>query len=59
MDRNAMSASSRAHAPLRGARVIVRDPARPTPQLVVLGAGLDGRAWRTAELADVEVFEMD
>jgi len=28
-------------------------------QLVVLGAGLDGRAWRIPELADVTVFEVD
>jgi methyltransferase (TIGR00027 family) len=26
---------------------------------VILGAGLDGRAWRLAELADAEVFEVD
>jgi methyltransferase (TIGR00027 family) len=29
------------------------------PQLVVLGAGLDGRAWRMPELSDVTVFEVD
>ena len=29
--------------------------ARPTPQVVILGAGLDGRAWRLTELAGVEV----
>jgi methyltransferase (TIGR00027 family) len=28
-------------------------------QLVVLGAGLDARAWRMPELADVAVFEVD
>lgn len=28
-------------------------------QLVILGAGLDGRAWRLTELADVDVFEVD
>jgi methyltransferase (TIGR00027 family) len=33
--------------------------ARPAPQLVILGAGLDGRAWRLAELAGVDVFEVD
>ena len=32
---------------------------RPTPQVVILGAGLDGRAWRMAELAGVDVFEVD
>lgn len=30
-----------------------------TPQLVILGAGLDGRAWRLPELRDVTVFEVD
>ena len=29
------------------------------PQLVLLGAGLDGRAWRMPELRDVTVFEVD
>jgi methyltransferase (TIGR00027 family) len=29
------------------------------PQLVILGAGLDGRAWRMPELAQVTVFEVD
>jgi methyltransferase (TIGR00027 family) len=28
-------------------------------QLVILGAGLDGRAWRMSELKDVTVFEVD
>ncbi|WP_141585823.1 class I SAM-dependent methyltransferase [Actinomadura sp. WMMA1423] len=35
----------------------VRERARP--QLVILGAGLDGRAWRMPELADTAVFEVD
>lgn len=30
-----------------------------SPQVVILGAGLDGRAWRMSELADVTVFEVD
>ena len=30
-----------------------------TAQLVILGAGLDGRAWRMSELAGVHVFEVD
>lgn len=30
-----------------------------SPQLVILGAGLDGRAWRMPELRDVTVFEVD
>jgi methyltransferase (TIGR00027 family) len=29
------------------------------PQLVILGAGLDGRAWRMHELRDAVVFEVD
>ena len=29
------------------------------PQLVILGAGLDGRAWRMPELENVVVFEVD
>ncbi|HYQ46336.1 MAG TPA: class I SAM-dependent methyltransferase [Polyangiaceae bacterium] len=29
------------------------------PQVVILGAGLDGRAWRMRELSDVTVFEVD
>ena len=29
------------------------------PQLVILGAGLDGRAWRMPELRDTLVFEVD
>lgn len=33
--------------------------ARSAPQLVIVGAGLDSRAWRLPELADVEVFEVD
>ncbi len=33
--------------------------ARLTSQLVILGAGLDDRAWRMPELADVDVFEVD
>jgi methyltransferase (TIGR00027 family) len=33
--------------------------AHPNRQVVILGAGLDGRAWRMSELADVAVFEVD
>jgi len=29
------------------------------PQLAILGAGLDGRAWRMPELSEVTVFEVD
>jgi methyltransferase (TIGR00027 family) len=32
---------------------------RPVPQVVILGAGLDDRAWRMPELTDVDVFEVD
>jgi len=32
---------------------------RPTPQLVILGAGLDARAWRLPALSTVDVFEVD
>lgn len=35
----------------------VRDHAHP--QLVILGAGLDSRAWRMVELGDVDVTEID
>src|SRR5215471_7727792 len=30
-----------------------------TPQVVILGAGLDGRAWRMSELSSSIVFEVD
>jgi methyltransferase (TIGR00027 family) len=33
--------------------------ALPAPQVVILGAGLDGRAWRLPELRGVDVFEVD
>ncbi len=36
---------------------VVREAA--TPQVVTLGAGLDGRAWRMPELRDAVVFEVD
>ncbi len=35
----------------------VRDAA--APRFVILGAGLDGRAWRMPELRDVTVYEVD
>jgi methyltransferase (TIGR00027 family) len=31
----------------------------PAAQVVILGAGLDGRAWRMTELAGAEVYEVD
>jgi methyltransferase (TIGR00027 family) len=52
----------RANAELIVPRTVVIDDAvraHPTPQLVILGAGLDGRAWRMPELAGVTVFEVD
>jgi methyltransferase (TIGR00027 family) len=33
--------------------------AAPPPQLVILGAGLDGRAWRLPELSGTTVYEVD
>jgi methyltransferase (TIGR00027 family) len=44
------------------ARTIAIDEAvrvAPAPQLVNLGAGLDGRAWRMSELSNAVVFEVD
>jgi methyltransferase (TIGR00027 family) len=52
----------RANAELIVPRTVVIDDAvraQPSPQLVILGAGLDGRAWRMPELAGVTVFEVD
>lgn len=36
---------------------VIREAA--APQVVILGAGLDGRAWRMAELGEAIVFEVD
>lgn len=44
------------------ARTVAIDDAireAPSPQVVILGAGLDGRAWRMPELRDAVVFEVD
>jgi methyltransferase (TIGR00027 family) len=52
----------RASAELIVPRTVTIDDAvraHPTPQLVILGAGLDGRAWRMPELAGATVFEVD
>jgi methyltransferase (TIGR00027 family) len=52
----------RANAEVIVPRTLAIDDAvrtRLTAQLVILGAGLDGRAWRMSELAAVEVFEVD
>jgi methyltransferase (TIGR00027 family) len=54
--------SVRASADLIVPRTVAIDDAvraHPSPQLVILGAGLDGRAWRMPELAGVTVFEVD
>ena len=43
-------------------RAVVIDDAvraKPHPQLVILGAGLDARAYRLPELAGVDVYEVD
>ncbi|MCX4091291.1 class I SAM-dependent methyltransferase [Nocardia sp. alder85J] len=51
-----------ATAAVLATRTVVIDEAigeRHAPQLVVLGAGLDGRAWRLPDLDDVIVYEVD
>jgi len=52
----------RATAEMMVPRTVAIDDAvrgRSAPQLVIVGAGLDGRAWRMRELAEVDVFEVD
>ncbi|WP_033222972.1 class I SAM-dependent methyltransferase [Kitasatospora phosalacinea] len=54
--------SVRACAEIAVPRTVAIDEAlgaRPNGQLVVLGAGLDTRAWRLAELAETDVWEVD
>jgi methyltransferase (TIGR00027 family) len=49
-------------AKLMVARTVAIDEAiraAASPQLVILGAGLDGRAWRMPEVRDTTVFEVD
>jgi methyltransferase (TIGR00027 family) len=51
-----------AQAAMMAARTVTIDDVirqARNPQLVILGAGLDGRAWRLNELRDVSVFEVD
>jgi methyltransferase (TIGR00027 family) len=51
-----------ANAELMAPRTVAIDDAvraHPAPQVVILGAGLDGRAWRLPELAGRSVFEVD
>lgn len=58
-------AMTRGYADIMGLRTVVIDAAvrdalaRGAKQLVILGAGFDGRAWRMPELAGVSVFEVD
>jgi methyltransferase (TIGR00027 family) len=50
------------HSKVMVARTITIDDAvrgASSPQLVILGAGLDGRAWRLPELTETTVFEVD
>lgn len=52
----------RASGDVMAARTLAIDEAvrrRPAPQLVLLGAGLDGRPWRMPELAGRTVFAVD
>src|SRR4051794_21935265 len=52
----------RANAEVMAPRTVAIDDAvraRTNPQLVILGAGLDGRPWRMSELSAAEVFEVD
>lgn len=54
--------SVRACAEIMVPRTVAIDDAvrgRRAPQLVVLGAGLDSRAWRMPELAETDVWEVD
>jgi methyltransferase (TIGR00027 family) len=54
--------SLKARAAMMVARTVAVDDAiraAGAPQLVILGAGLDGRAWRMTELRDAVVFEVD
>jgi methyltransferase (TIGR00027 family) len=54
--------SLKARAAMMVARTVAVDDAiraAGAPQLVILGAGLDGRAWRMGELCDVVAFEVD
>jgi methyltransferase (TIGR00027 family) len=52
----------RASAELIVPRTVAIDDAiraHPSPQVAILGAGLDGRAWRMPELAGATIFEID
>ena len=52
----------RRHSKIMAVRTLAIDAAlraASAPQVVILGAGLDGRAWRMPELADSLVLEVD
>jgi methyltransferase (TIGR00027 family) len=52
----------RSRAAMMAVRTMVIDDAvreAPAPQVVILGAGLDGRAWRMPELGSAIVYEVD
>jgi len=52
----------KARAQMRAVRTVAIDEevrAAAAPQVVILGAGFDGRAWRMPELRDAIVFEVD
>jgi methyltransferase (TIGR00027 family) len=53
LDRQSKAMVARTVAIDDGIRAVV------SPQLVILGAGLDGRAWRMSELRETVVFEVD
>jgi methyltransferase (TIGR00027 family) len=51
-----------ARAAMMGVRTVIVDDAvreAASKQVVILGAGFDGRAWRMSELRDAIVFEID
>jgi methyltransferase (TIGR00027 family) len=58
LDYETVRASAEVIVP-RTVRIDAAIGARPAPQLVILGAGLDGRAWRLDGLAGIDVFEVD
>lgn len=57
--REAAAATRREMAVVRTVAIDRAVRAAAAPQLVILGAGLDGRAWRMKELAGTTVFEVD
>ncbi len=60
--RNITRAHLKRNGLVQAARTVAVDDAvkgTSSRQLVILGAGLDGRAWRMPELSEVSVFEVD